>query len=107
MELEIYKERFEVLRSYYPEDGKVDFEFPVLLHGTKIAFKSRSWPNNWNVGWIKVHPNMLTIHWVSTVNYIFIDDSPDYYRYLWMLNLIDQFGTLIELHILKSPEVKL
>ena len=40
-------------------------------------------------------------------NYIFINDSPDYYKHLWVMNVIEQFGTLIELHILESAEVKL
>ncbi len=104
MVLEIYKKKYEVLRSYYPAEGEFGLELPVLLHGTLMAFKTTGWPQVWYVGWLKVNPNNLALHFVSTEDIDYRLKDPIFYRELWVLNKMVGFGTYLELHVLKQDK---
>ncbi len=102
MELEIYKNKYEVLRSYHVKDGEMGFELPVLLNGTMIAFRTAAWPSVWYVGYLKVHPRRMTVHFVREEDVKVKLTDPVFYKELWLLNDMSGFGTYKELHILKQ-----
>lgn len=104
MELTIGKQKYDVLRSYFPLEGEIGFEFPVLLHGTRVALRASFYPSVWYVGFIKVDPISLSVHFISEDDLIYKSSSPDFYQRLWYINKLDTFGTLVELHILKQDK---
>lgn len=104
MELKIRKNSYNVLRSYFPPEGQNSFEFPVLLHGTKIALRASFYPSVWYVGFIKVDPISLSVHFISEEDLQYKETNPDFYQRLWYINQLKNFGTLVELHILKQEE---